>query len=403
MTSKTQFLSNQTQEETSPPPVPEQKSILGRTWDNSKWAVGGAAWVLSRPVAWAFSPVGEGLGSGAVSGAKKEIEQMVQPDGPLGIQLKETLEEALLKQPTEELLELKTFLSKMITSPETLTEEEILKIQNNLKELSIDDDKLLKHFAPDISEGAIKVFHVMIELFELANEMQAEKDGNFPENFRELLQNPSTKQLLEKCDELFTLIIDRNRGALIKSMEYLRHALLSEQNGVLTQAIEFLKDKCIGETDGLIPKGIAMLEEKLKENLAMLEKQLTEEGGIADKGLNYLQSRLIDKDGLLDKVMAFLDDGLNDKQKGVLVKAQKFLSDSLMDDEEGLIVKAINFLNLKLLEKGGLIEKIDLYINEEEKGPATSRKFPGCKIQGHLRSARRENEPPSTYPFIEVA
>ncbi len=368
MTNKTQFLSTQTQEEKSSPPAPEQKSYLGRTWDNSKWAVGGAAWVLSRPVAWAFSPVGEGLGSGAVSGAKKEIEQLVQPDGPLGIQLKETLEEALLRQPTEELLELKTLLSKSITSPETLTEEEILKIQTNLKELSDDGEKLLRHLAPDISEEAIKVFHVMIELFELANEMQAEKDGHFPENFRELLQNPTTKQLLEKCDELFTLILDRNRGALIKSLEYLRNALLSEQNGILSQAIEFLNGKCIGETDGLIPKAIAMLEKKLNENLAALEKQLTEEGGIADKGVNYLQSRLIDKDGLLDKAMKLLDEGLNDKEKGVLVKAQKFLSDSLIDDKEGIIVKAINFLNDKLLEKGGLIEKIDLYINEEEKG-----------------------------------
>src|SRR5580692_6184989 len=146
MAHNTQFLSTRTTKETSPPPAPEQKSILGRTWDNSKWAVGGAFWAITRPVAWAVSPLGDGIGSGMVTGAKKEIEQMVKPDGPLGIQLKETLEEALLRQPTEELLEMKTLLSKMISTPELLTKEEILTIQQNLKELSDDDDKLLKHF-----------------------------------------------------------------------------------------------------------------------------------------------------------------------------------------------------------------------------------------------------------------
>lgn len=381
-----------------PDQSPPHRGMFQKAWDGTKWAVGSTLWGISRPVAWAFNPVGDGLGSGIVNGAKKELEQMVQPDGPFVSQLKESVEQALLKQPTQELLLFKDLIKKLLETPDALTNDDIRSIHVYLKQLLADDAKLLKFLAPDLSQEGLKLFKSIAGLIKETEENEhLDSEPEILNLLKEKIQGES-KQSIQAFDAVLNTILERNQGALIQAMSFLQHALLSDEQGVLSEAVEVLKKKCTDENNGLIKQVVDQLTKLLNKKegpLDLLSTRLTTgEDSIIAKAVALLKTKLLEKEGIVDEI----GKRFNNEEEGIIVKAleiakQKMdatLKDSLallkkeLTSEDGLMTtlrqqltenensvlkQAITLLNSSLFHQDtGIVSKLRRELTSEENG-----------------------------------
>jgi hypothetical protein len=394
-TSSTQFFSTGSSQQAQPQ---QQRGLMRKAWDGTKWAVGGALWGITRPVAWAFNPIGDGLGSGLVSGAKKELEQMVRPDGPLVSQLQESVEQALLKQPPQELFQLKELIKKALENTHHLTFHDVRLIDAHFKLLFNEQSKLLKLLAPDLSQDGVRLFQKIATLFKDATENEL-LDDEF-RNLDLLKQRIAdvSKQDLQNFDAVFNTILDRNQGALIQAMSFLQQALLSDEQGILAKAIEVLKSKATDEQTGLIKKVVDQLTQLLDKKdgpLDLLTNRLTVgEGSIIAQAVTLLKAKLLEKEGIVDEI----GKRFNDEQEGIIVKAlaiaKRNIDDTLKDglallkteltsetglmatlkqqvsgNENSVLKQAIGLLNESLYHPNdGIVSKLRRELTSEEKG-----------------------------------
>ncbi|MBS0604016.1 MAG: hypothetical protein JSS60_03145 [Verrucomicrobia bacterium] len=356
MSHKTQFFTDDSSTPSNPTPsTAQQRGLFGKAWDGVKWTVGGTAWLASRPFAWGFSPVGEGLGSGLVSGAKKEFETLVQPDGPMGVQLKQTLEQALLKQAPEQLLQLRAQFQKLLTAPDTLTADDVINIHANLKLLAADDWKLLKQISPKITREAIEFCTVILNFFKLPAE---NRDFMFQPNLlqdfiRECKITKIREQLIHFYEN-FNKILNDNQGALIHSLAYLQQALLSEESGILNQAVDLLKRKCTDEDTGLMKQVVSQLTALLSKKggpIDIFSSRLSEgDESVIAKAVSLLTAKLLDKGGVVDK----LGERFNHEETGIIAEALKIARKSF--DE--ILKDGLLLLKNELTSPDGLIAEL---------------------------------------------
>jgi hypothetical protein len=387
-----------TKQNPSDQPQPKQQSFLGKAWDTTKWAVGGALSGVTRPVAWAFSPIGDGLGSGLVSGAKKEIEQMVKPDGPLILQLQGSLEQAFLKQPPPELLALKELIKKVLEDTDNLSREDVQLIDAHFKLLFKDQSKLLKLLAPEISAAGVELFQKVAKLFKDSVENPQFGTGQgIIDGLKQNLANAS-KQDIQNFDAVFNTILDRNQGALIHAMSFMQQALLADEQGILSQAVEVLKNKATDENNGLIKKVIDQLTQLLEKKggpLDLLTNRLTNgEQSIIAQAIILLKEKLLEKGGVVDEI----GKRFNDEQDGIIAKAlaiaKKNIDETLQDglallkteltsatglmatlrkqvseNDDSILKQAIALLNESLYHPdNGIVPKLRHELTSEEKG-----------------------------------
>ncbi len=293
----------------APPQVPPQRNFRQRVWDRTTSAIGGAVQPIvwgGRAVATGVQKAGEGIGSVTAKGARKEIEKMVQPDGPFVGNLQASVLKALLNQPPEELLVLKELIKAVLEDSDSLTPEETQTIDSYFKLLFKQDAHLLKQLAPDLSPEDFKLFKTIADLFkDPAKITLFEKD----------------MQSLKDFDTVFTKILDKNHGALVHTMAFLHEALLEDENGMLGQAIDVLKKKCTDENTGLMKEVIDQLTVLLGKKdgpIDLLTTKLTvgEESTIA-RAVNLIKGKMLDKDGLVDQI----GKRFNDEEEGIIVKA----------------------------------------------------------------------------------
>jgi hypothetical protein len=389
---------NSTQFFNTKQPQPQQRSLLGKAWDGTKWAVGGALWGITRPVAWAFNPIGDGLGTGLASGVKKEIEEMVKPDGPLISQLQGSVEQALLKQPPQELLQLKELIKKALEDTDHLSRDDVRFIDAHLKLLFNDQSKLLKLLAPDLSSEGVGLFQKVAKLFKDAVENpQFGSEHGVIDQFKQNLANTS-KQDIQSFDAVFNAILDRNQGALIHAMSFLQQALLADEQGILSQAVEVLKNKATDENSGLIKTIIGQLTQLLDKKdgpldlltnrltvgeqsiiaqaILLLKEKLLEKGGVVDE----IGKRFTDeKDGIIANALAIAKKNIDETlQSGlVLLKTELTSETGLMatlkkqvsGNDDSILKQAISLLNSSLYDPvDGIVPKLRRELTSEEKG-----------------------------------
>lgn len=397
MTQPNRFLNQPVQN--IPIPPPQEKGTARKLWDTTKWTVGAtanglttAAWGASRPLAWAINPIGDGLGSGLASGARRELEQLVQPEGPLAIQLQQTLEQALTKQPPQELLDLRDLIKKSLHSPDTMTNEEIERIHTCMQFLANNDWEQLKRLVPNLTKDEIEFFTAFSEFFSsFASE-------DMKKAFQETVKESKCRETLETFDAALNQILDNAQGALVQAMTYLKQALLSEQQGVLSEAIKLLQTKCTDPNTGLIRQAVdqmTLLLSKKDGPLELLTTKLTVgEDSIIAQAVMLLKSKLLGQNGIVDE----LGKRFNDQENGIIIQAlniakvklDETLRDSLallqkeLTSEDGLMVKlrnqvsgkensllsdAIKLLNDSLFkENDGMVPKLRKELTSEDQG-----------------------------------
>ncbi len=258
---------------------PQVHSFIGKTWDRAKWVVGNA----SRPVAWAFSPVGDGLGSGFMNGANRELEQMLKTDGPLASQLREFVAHALLKQPPPELFQLKELIKKALEDTHHLTSDDVRSIDAHLQLLFQEQSKLLKLLAPNMSPEAMGLFEKVAKLF---NTPHLEEGGL---DFLKQNLADASKQDIQNFNAVFNTILDENQGALIQAISFLQQALL--------QTKQYFSDSLNDEENGILVQAMDLFNQKLHEKdgpIDLLDIRLTDKDtGIFSRAADILQEKLM--------------------------------------------------------------------------------------------------------------
>jgi hypothetical protein len=343
-----------------PPPPQAQPGYARRAWDGTKWAVGGALHGVTRPIAWAFNPIGDGIGSGLVSGAKKEIEQMVQPKGPLVTQLQESVEQALLKQPPKELLRLKDLIKKALATPDALTTDDVRLTNAFLKMLMGEEAKLLKHLATDITPEGIQLCRTIARLFEdIAENEHLDYVPEHLEAFGQEIGGESNEKL-QDFDAILNTVLERNQGALIQAMSFLRHALLSDEQGLLSEAVEILKKKCTDKNSGLMKQVVDQLTHLLDKHggpLDLLTTRLTVgDESIIGKAIALLKTKLLEKEGIVDEI----DKRFNHEEEGIIVKALGIAKKKIDETfQEGLLL-----LKKELTSETGLMATLRQQLSE---------------------------------------
>lgn len=371
------------------PPTPAQ-GVAGRLWSGTKWAASTAAWGLSRPIAapvnYVLGSNAQTVGSGLASGAKGEIEQMLQPEGPLGIKLKQTLEQALLHQPPQQMFVLKDLLNKAVSAPQTLTGADLLSIRNLMRLLSHQDNELLKKLAPDMDGESMQFCIESLTLFVHIQDNIATQEG--AQGLQEAIQGIQQETIQERLanfNQIFSEIMHRNQGALIQALSHLQQALLSEEGGVLSEALEMLKRKCIHEENGLIRQVVTQLNDLLigqGGTLDILSRRLSQgEESILGQAVQILQTRLLGENGIADQ----LGNKLNDRETGIITQAlgiarEKFdamLQEGLdllrirVSGDGGILQDAIKTLNESLFNEGGTVARLRAEITDENRGILT--------------------------------
>jgi hypothetical protein len=346
-----------------PDPTPASSSQSSRwgsgigMWNSFASALSGAAkgtvTGIGSSVSWAFNPIGRGLGTGAASELKKEIQEIVQPNGPLAIQLKQTLKEALLKQPPLELLRLAALLDKMIHKSEEITLEDIRNVHAYFDLLAQEDNKLLKQLAPDLSPKGNEFWeHTLNMIQAIAKNTNSNTESPTLDHFKREIVEDEKKNTLINFKEVFKTILDQNQGALIHALAFVEHALLSEE-GILNQLMNRLGDKLNHEEKGL-----------LVQMKKFVFKTLTDEQeGVVAKAMDVVHSKVNGKDGLIDR----FEFRLTDEETGILTKAVDSLLKKLLA-KDGIfeqLEKKLNILLDKLLAKGGAVDKLDEKLTEQ--------------------------------------
>ncbi len=269
----------------TPPPLPPPPNrwFMGRAWDATKSAVG-------SKISNAVKAVGDGLGSGAVDGAKREFEQVFNPSSFIT-----EVEKAFLRQPSQEVLNLKTLIEKALESPDKLTIEDIQAIYSHLKMLLQEEGKLLKVLKPNLSPEQTQLFNDIFLLFEEIATDEEIRDPDTLALYHKDIVN-AYRQDLQKFDTLFGAILKENQGLLIKLMSSFQQRLLAIVN-----------------------------DESEKGLHKSLESGVNK---VLDKALELLNSKLEAKGGLYDR----FDIWLNDEEKGTLSRAMAFIHKKFMGD-----------------------------------------------------------------------
>jgi hypothetical protein len=330
-TNNTQFFTSNTTTTVSTPaskptPAPPQHSIAERVSDGAKRAAIGAynagATVYNagaNVVGTLLNPGGivEGLGSKIVKGVKKEL-----PPVPTAAQVQKLVEEALLREPSKELLQLKVLIRKAIDQAEDLTPEDTQFIDAQLKTLLKDNEKLLKQLDPKISPEELKLFKRIEGLF---------KDPSEDPDVEPMSSLEQDVQDLKKFDAALTAILDKNQGALIRILAVLQEFLLAENDGLCNRAVDILKKK-LSEEDGVFK----IIETKLTD----------EEHGILIKAVHFIEKKMM---GTFDRVVERMTEEahplLSDARKKI-----KVLRKAITDNKKGTIQKSSRELQ-QLLEQ----------------------------------------------------
>lgn len=347
------FNSNPPQQQ--PPPAPQQlppRGMIGKSLDTVKRAargtldatnraVKGTLWGITRPISWAFNPIGDGIGSGAASGVKREFEQMIQPNSPIISQLQESVEQALLKQPPEEFLQLRELLKKAHEHSDKLTVDDLQIISLGLNDLLNENAKMLKHLAPNLSPTALQLFQKMAKLFE--NPADEEMNG----------------EELEDTYAIINIIVEENQGALIRAMSFLQQALLSEEHGLISEAIEILKRKATDEHTGLMKQIVDQLTQLLNQQggpLDLLTHRLTVgDKSIIGEAITLLKKSLFEDQGIVNE----LGKRFNDEQEGIIVKALAIAKTSI----DATLKDGLAFLKDSLTAEDGLMTTLKQQIS----------------------------------------
>jgi len=246
------------------PPIPAPAPGLGRrALDNTAWAAGKTFWAATRPLAWAASPLGDGLGEGLSGRLKEELSALAQPDGPLGAQLRETLTQALLRQPPQELLHLQMLLRTLLTSPQQFQQEHLEQLHALIEQLLNEDARLLKELAPDLSAEGLALCQQTLNFFQdqidcterffdtapediagpppVHSDGEEEREDAGLQSLQEVVASGGEQaQNLHHFHSIIDTVMARHRGALT-------HALCS-----VSEFIEDLKHKGKGEMGSLV-------------------------------------------------------------------------------------------------------------------------------------------------------
>ncbi len=287
--------------------------------------------------------VGDAVGAGLVTGAnkefpkvaadvKKDFMQLIQPNGVFGAQLKHTLEQALMKQPSDEFITLIQLLEKMTAKPEDLTVEEIRTVSACLNKLFKNDVEELRIKAPDLDAEKSRFFTTLcgafVHLASLPDEECRQKYKSWIGTIR-----PAR---IGKLHETLTGIVKQEQGAFLISCDYLLEKLVTGRNAILKQATDMLNS-------GLFDKGGSMdqLKEKLMApEVGLIPQSVTFAIDLLDEKMkNTLQA----KGGVLD----FIEFRLNDAEVGILTKAADVFGDKL-----------VATITETLMAPGGLIDQI---------------------------------------------
>jgi hypothetical protein len=375
------------------PPIPtpseglmgEMKAKTQTIWEGAKQKVSAVSQSLltntrrglkattstaARPLIWA----GTNLGTGVASGVKTELEPMLQPEGPLGAQLKQSVEQALLRQPPEELLSLKDGFDKLIQNPDTIEFQDLKSTHDCLERLLAENAKLLKQLAPDLELNQIELCRQVFNLFpkSLSNKKNTKKlnPNQLMDAFKTKLKSSQHKESFTRFKGLYDTILSQNQGVLIQSLAYLQEALVSEENGVLVQAVEVLKRKCIDEDTGLIKQVVTELNQLLNQKggpIDTLATKLTEgDESIISQAVQLLQKKLLDDDGIVNEIA----NRFNGKENGIITEALtiarthmtsmledslSLLKERLTNKDNGILTEGIALLNRKLAGEGGIV------------------------------------------------
>ena len=332
----------------TPSASPPRRNYARRALDGTMWALGGAAHGIKSMAKAPFVPIGSGI----VSGAQHEFEQMVQPGSPLVAQLQDSLRKALLRQPPEELLQLQNLIEAVTERPESLTAEEIKLTRSYLILLLKDNGKLLNDLAPDLRPEDRTIINKIGNLFKVTD-----PNANFDLSLFE-----TDVENLKKFDEVFTTILDRSHGTLVEAMAYLQEALLEEENGMLAQAVDVLKKKCTDEQTGLMKQVVDQLTLLLGKKdgpIDLLTNKLTvgEESTIA-KAIALIQAKMLDKDGIVDQI----GNRFNHEEEGIVVKALAITKTKM----EELLKSSLVQFKEELNSKDGVMATLRQQLSEGE-------------------------------------
>lgn len=231
--------------------------------------------------------IGQGLASGAANQTKQELQTLVQPDGPLGTQLKNSIEQALTKQAPVELVQLHNLLQKFLTDMEDATLEEITEASGIFQKLFDENDRSL--LLPNMTEDEMALCKRLAASFEdcapslkveedpkVSTETESDSDDLFVTDSSdddayvtdnddddseevkvesEPLSNLFNRHILASDLRdflaLYPRILEKNQGSLINAANHLQKTFFEDEKGIVHQTVHILEKKCNDAGDQL--------------------------------------------------------------------------------------------------------------------------------------------------------
>ena len=192
-------------------PIP-QPNIVTKTWTRTK------AWTCETASSLGKLPgrllITDPLNN-VIDHSQHTIQQLTQPNGAFATQLQQTVEQALIQQPPQEILQLQDLINKILKAPTDTTLEKIKQIHERMQFLAQDDWALLKQLAPKLDDEGIQFFHDMMQFFQSYAE-STDAPAVVLQAFKGMVLNQDVKGGLQKFHALFSEILNKNQGALIK-------------------------------------------------------------------------------------------------------------------------------------------------------------------------------------------
>ena len=206
----------------------KNKNLTQKIWDGTKWILGKGVDTLYTPIRHLGTTAREGALGGIGEQIGKEFEQITNQKIP---EFKQKLLDVLLKQTPHELTELKKFLDKLIQNPNALTQKEIKQAYEYADLIRKDDYQFLQPFKTIVDKETL----------------QNCRNTLFP-SLRSFFKNPllaqkkEAEEMLKELSRIFDTLLaplNKNKGALIESVNHLQTSLLSETG----KFFELLKEK----------------------------------------------------------------------------------------------------------------------------------------------------------------
>ncbi len=330
-----------------PPPPPPPSGLMGKMWNGASKLWQGSTWANAKAAPGAI------LGYTWSHGIQQPFLSPI--GGVISSGTKETLSQALLGQPSKELLELQGLLVKLSTTPDLFTQEDIVQVDKQLQLLAKEDWKLLKQMAPKLPEEAGLLFKGIEGFF---HHFATSTSASALNDFKASLQVQENTVYLQEFQALFEMILNENQGAFLQAMHYLNEAL--------PELIDKLKPQIVGSDTSILSSVKKEIDKYLMDvDHGLVPKIKTEflgENGLFIKALDIVQSRMT----------AMRDDWDNWMNK----KANKLLSEAYKKLKElHSVIVAKDLREIKKLSPEA--EEALTQLFKEDKKIFTSKPFSG--------------------------